>query len=107
MVQFSLQRLTTPWYMPALAVIGVVLVVISLFERRTVWRVLALLAVVLLAGGELALLYALRLPSYTGPITVGRPFPAFEAKRADGTPFTQRDLAGDRNNVLVFFRGRW
>ncbi len=106
-VQFSLERLMLPWYTPTLAALGVVLVVMSLWERRTVWRVFALLAVVLLTGAELALLYAMRLPPYTGPIEVGRPFPAFEARRADGTPFTDRDLAGDRNNVLVFFRGRW
>ena len=37
-----------PWYMPTLASLGVVLVVMSLLERRTVWRVFALLAVVLL-----------------------------------------------------------
>jgi hypothetical protein len=106
-VQISLQRLMAPWYMPVLAVLGVVLVAMSLFERRTIWRLFALLAVVLLAGAELALLYALRLPPYTGPIAEGRPFPAFETRRADGTALTQRDLAGDRNNVLVFFRGRW
>ena len=106
-VQFSLERLIMPWYMPALGLLGVVLVVVSLLERRTVWRVLALLAVMLLTGAELAFLYAVRLPPYTGPIAVGRSFPAFEARRADGTPFTQRDLAGDQNNVLVFFRGRW
>ena len=93
--------------MPALALLGVVLVVVSLLERRTVWRVLALLAVMLLTGAELAFLYAMRLPPYTGPIAVGRSFPAFEARRSDGTPFTHRDLAGDQNNVLVFFRGRW
>jgi len=107
MVQFSLQRLMAPWYMPTLASLGVVLVIVSLLERRTVWRVLALLSVVLLAGTEWAFLYAVRLPPYMGPIAVGQPFPAFETKRADGTTFTQRDLAGDRNNVLVFFRGRW
>jgi hypothetical protein len=106
-VQFSLQRLMLPWYTPALALLGVVLVVMSLWQRRTLWRVLALLAVVLLAGAELAVLQALRLPSYSGPLAVGRPFPAFEAKQADGTPFTQDDLTGDRHNVLVFFRGRW
>jgi hypothetical protein len=106
-VQISLERLTAPWYMPALALFGVVLVAISLAERRTVWRVFALSAVMLLMGAELALFYALRLPPYTGPIVVGRSFPAFEARRADGTSFTQRDLAGDQNNVLVFFRGRW
>jgi hypothetical protein len=93
--------------MPALASLGVVLVIMSLLERRTVWRVLALLVVLLLTGAELALLYKMRLPPYTGPIAVGRPFPAFEARRSDGTPFTERDLAGDQNNVLVFFRGRW
>jgi hypothetical protein len=93
--------------MPALAWLGVVLVVISLWHRRTLWRVLALLAVVLLAVAELAVLHALRLPSYAGPVAVGRPFPAFEAKKADGTPFTRNNLAGDRHRVLVFFRGRW
>src|SRR5438874_7913496 len=98
-VQISLQRLMLPWYMPALALLGIVLVVMSLWQRRTVWRVLALLAVVLLAGAELAVLHAMRLPPYAGPIAVGRPFPAFEAKQADGTPFTQNDLTGDRHHV--------
>jgi hypothetical protein len=105
--QFSLERLIIPWYMPALGLLGVVLVVVSLRERRTVWRVLALVAVMLLTGAELAFLYAVRLPPYIGPIVVGRPFPAFEASRADGTPFTQYDLVGDKNDVFVFFRGRW
>lgn len=106
-VQISLQRLMTPWYMPMMASLGVLLVILSLFERRTIWRLLALSAVTLLAGAEWAFLYATRLPPYTGPIVVGRPFPSFETMRADGTPFTQRDLAGDQNNLLVFFRGRW
>ncbi len=105
-VQISLQRLTVPWYMPALATLGVVLVVVSLIERRTIWRILALGALLLVAGAEWAFLYALRLPPYTGLIAVGRPFPAFETKRADGTAFTERDLAGSQNTVLVFFRGR-
>jgi hypothetical protein len=106
-VQLSLQRLMMPWYMPTLALLGVALVLMSLWKRRTAWRMLALLVVVLLAGAEFAVLHALRLPPYTGPLAVGRPFPAFEARRADGTPFTQDDLTGDRHQVLVFFRGRW
>jgi hypothetical protein len=105
--QIALERLIVPWYMPVLASLGVVLVIISLVERRTIWRILALMLVVLLAGAEWAMIYALRLPSYTGPIAVGRPFPAFETTRADGTAFAQSNLAGDQNNVLVFFRGRW
>ena len=106
-LQLWLQRLTVPWYMPAMAWIGAALVAASLWEKRTVWRVLALIVVVLLGGFEVMALNAMRLPPYTGPVAVGRPFPAFEAKRADGTPFTQVDLAGDRHTTLVFFRGRW
>ncbi len=106
-VQVSLHRLMAPWYMPAMASLGVALVALSLVEKRTIWRVFGLVAVVLLAGAEMAFLYAVRLPPYTGPVAVGRPFPAFETKRADGSMFTQGDLIGDRNSVLVFFRGRW
>ena len=106
-VQLSLQRLSLPWYMPAAALLGAALVAASFWTRRTVWRALALLAVVLLSGAELAALNAMRLPPYAGPIAVGRPFPAFEARRADGTPFTQDGLIGDRHHAVVFFRGRW
>jgi hypothetical protein len=105
--QLYFSRLILPWYMPALALLGVVLVALSLRRRRTVWRALALAAVVLFAGAEAAALNAMRLPPYAGPVTVGRPFPAFEAKRADGSAFTQDDLIGDQNVAFVFFRGRW
>jgi len=106
-IQLSLKRLMLPWYMPAAALIGLALVLASLWLRRTVWRVLALVVVALLAGLEFMALNVLRLPPYTGPIAVGRPFPAFEARRADSTPFTQNDLVGDQDQALVFFRGRW
>jgi FtsH-binding integral membrane protein len=106
-VQISLQRLMAPWYMPVLATLGGVLVIISLREKRTFWRVFAVVGVGLLAAGEWGILLAFRLPAYTGPITVGRSFPAFETSQADGTLFTQSKLTGDRNSVLVFFRGRW
>jgi hypothetical protein len=106
-IQLSLQRLMLPWYLPAAALLGVALVGASLWNRRTVWRVLALAGVVLLAGFELMALNAMRLPPYTGPIAVGRPFPEFEARGADGTTFAQNDLIGDRDHALVFFRGRW
>jgi hypothetical protein len=106
-VQFSLHHLTTPWYMPAAATLGAVLLIVSLWQARTVLRVLALLLVLLLAGAEWMFLLGTRLPAYTGPVAAGQPFPAFATTRADGTPFTQRDLEGDQHNVLVFFRGRW
>jgi FtsH-binding integral membrane protein len=106
-VQLWTLRLIAPWYMPVLATIGVVFLVAALWQRRNVWRVLALLPVVLFAAASWALLLGDRLPAYTGPVTAGQSFPAFATTRADGTPFTQRDLEGNQDNVLVFFRGRW
>jgi hypothetical protein len=106
-VQLSLRRLFLPWYVPAAALLGVALVAASLWKRPSAWRALALAVVALLAGFELLALNALRLPPYAGPVAVGRHFPAFEAKRADGTPFTQNDLTGGQHTALVIFRGRW
>ena len=106
-VQIWAQRLTTPWYVPIAATLGAALLVVSLWRKRTVWRVLALLFLALLAGAEWTFLAATRSPAYTGPVAEGRPFPTFATSRADGQSFTQADLKGDKNNVLVFFRGRW
>jgi hypothetical protein len=99
-------RLSLAWYLPVTGTLGVILVLGSLWQRRTILRVLALLFVLLLAAGEWMLLLE-RLPPYSGPVQAGQPFPPFATLRADGTSFTQRDLEGEKNNVLVFFRGRW
>jgi hypothetical protein len=106
-VQFSMQRLTIPWYMPIAATLGVLLVLASLVQARSVWRVLALLFVVLIAGAEWSFLYAMRLPRYDGPVAEGESFPAFKTALANGSEFTDHDLQGDKNSVLVSFRGRW
>ncbi len=106
-VQMLMQRLAAPWYMPVAATLGVVLVAVSLWQARSVWRVLALVLVVLLAGAEWAMMAKMRLPAYTGPVAAGQTFPEFTTVRADGTPFTQHDLEGGPDNVLVFFRGHW
>jgi hypothetical protein len=111
-VQMWAERLYAPWYVPIAATLGVVLVLVSLVLARTVWRVLVLLLVVALAGFEWYALMGMRAPAYTGPVADGQPMPSFVAtevdgKEPDGKTFTQADLAGDKNNVLVFFRGRW
>jgi hypothetical protein len=109
MVQFNvLQILSTPWYMPLLATAGVVFILLALIQARSIWRIGAFVLVTLLAAGMWALLLVvLNTPPYTGPVTVGEPFPAFATMRADGTTFTQNDLRGDQDTVLIFFRGRW
>ncbi len=105
--QLLTHRLTTPWYVPVAGSLGVLCALVALGQARSVWRGLALVVLLLLAGAEWAVLWGGRLPAYTGPVAVGRPLPAFTTLRADGTPFTQRDLEGGPNHVLVFFRGRW
>lgn len=106
-LELRLGRLMTPWYMPCLATLGITLLVIALRQSRSVWRWLALALVLLLASAQWMFVLATRLPAYSGPATIGKPLPEFTTIRADGTPFTQRDLEGDQENVLVFFRGRW
>ena len=105
--QFSLGRLAVPWYMPILACVGAILIAVSLRRKRSAVRIAALVGVVLLGSLEILALNAMRLPPYEGPIEIGKPFPAFAAKRADGSPLTQADLAGASATAIVFFRGRW
>jgi hypothetical protein len=96
------------WLGPALASVGTALVVLSLWRRLTAWRILALLVAGVITAGQwwLVLSYA-RLPSDTGRVVAQHEMPEFTAYRADRTPFTQNDLKGDKETVLVSFRGRW
>jgi hypothetical protein len=108
MVQvFVFHRLTTPWYVPIAASIGAGLLILSLVQARTVWRVLGVILCVLLAGLEwYFVVWLSKLPPYNGPVEAGKPFPAFTTTLADGSPLKQDDLAG-KKTVMVFFRGRW
>jgi hypothetical protein len=105
--QVWMQWLWAPWYWPIAATLGVVLVIVALWQARSLWRFLGLVLVLLIAGAGWAALIATRLPAYTGPVAAGRPFPVFVSSRADGSAFMQGDLAGPQNTALVFFRGRW
>ncbi len=106
-LQVELHHLTTPWYLPFTALLGVGLVAFSLRRKRNFWRWSALFLVVCLTGFECTFLLATRLPAYAGPLKISQPYPAFQTLRADGAPFTQADLRGNQNTVMVFFRGRW
>jgi hypothetical protein len=107
-VQMRAHILRTPWYAPILATLGLVLLVAALMQARSLWRWAAAVLVGLFAGFQwVAVLVLMNAPPYTGPAEPGRPFPTFATTFADGSPFTQESLKGDRNTVLVFFRGRW
>ncbi len=104
----ALKILVVPWYSPALATLGALLLLVAVARRHGVFRVIVLVLVAAFAGFQWFFLVSLmKLPEYTGPAQAGKPFPAFQAALADGRPFTDADLRDGSRTVLVFFRGRW
>jgi hypothetical protein len=106
-LMFVAKVLITPWYMPLLGTLGVALIVLALMRSRSIWRWTALVIFTLFVGFQWCALLAMRTPAYTGPVKDGQPFPAFATALTDGSTFTQADLQGDQNTVMVFFRGHW
>jgi hypothetical protein len=107
LLMFAAKILITPWYAPLLGTLGVALIVLALTRSRSIWRWTAVVIFTLLVAFQWWALFTMRTPAYTGPVKDGRPFPAFATTLADGSAFTQTDLQGDQNTVLVFFRGHW
>ena len=104
---FAAKILITNWYGPLLGTLGLALIILALMRSRSIWRWTAVVIFTLLVGFQWWALFAMRLPAYTGPVKDGDPFPAFATTLADGSAFTQDDLKGDQNTVMVFFRGHW
>jgi peroxiredoxin len=106
-VQINMERLTKPWYVPVLGAVGAALALYAFVQRRSIVRFLVMGVLVLLAAGEGAMYSMMQLPAYQGPVAVGRPFPAFASKLADGEAFTEANLAGTQGTAMVFYRGQW
>ena len=104
---FAAKILITNWYGPLLGTLGLALIILALMRSRSIWRWTAVVIFSLLVGFQWWALLAMRTPAYTGPVKDGQPFPAFATTLADGSAFTQDDLKGDQNTVMVFFRGHW
>jgi hypothetical protein len=107
LLMFVAKILITPWYATLLGTLGVALIILALMRSRSIWRWTALVIFTLLAGFQWFALIGMRTPPYTGPVTAGQPFPAFATTFADGAPFTNADLQGNQNTVMVFYRGHW
>ena len=106
-VMFAAKILITPWYAPLLGTLGVALIILALMRSRSILRWTAVVIFTLLVAFQWYALLAMRTPAYTGPVRDGQPFPAFATTLASGSAFTQADLQGDQNTVIVFFRGHW
>jgi hypothetical protein len=106
--QLNAKVLIAPWYSPLLATLGLAIIVLALMRSGSVWRWLATGFFTLFAAVQwLFLLVLMATPAYAGPVKSGQAFPPFATTLADGSGFTQDDLKGDQNTVLVFFRGHW
>ena len=108
-VQLAVLKLTvTPWYSPALATIGAIVLLLSSSVRPTIPRVFFFVLVAAFAGLQWhALTNLMKLPEYQGPVAAGKSIPAFTSTSADGKPFTEADLRDGSRRAMVFFRGRW
>jgi len=106
-VQMANRSLTSPLYVPILATLGVALMGWSLVQRRTLWRWFAAGLAVPFAALTWLMFAGMSTPAYTGPATVGSVFPSFETRLASGEGFRAGDLKGDKNTVLLFYRGHW
>jgi hypothetical protein len=107
LLTFAAKILITPWYAPLLGTLGVALIILALMRSRTLWRWTAVVIFTLFVAFQWWVVLAMRTPAYTGPVKDGQPFPAFATTLAIGSTFTQADLQGDQNTVMVFFRGHW
>jgi hypothetical protein len=107
LLMFAAKILITPWYAPLLGTLGVALIILAVMRSRSIWRWTALVIFTLFVAFQWYALFAMRTPAYTGPVKDGQPFPAFATTLADGSAFTQADLQGDQNTLMVFFRGHW
>src|SRR5262249_38468064 len=104
LLTFAAKILITPWYAPVIGSLGEALIVLALMRFRSLWRWTAAAILTLFVAFQWYVVLAMRTPAYTGPVKDGQPFPAFATTLADGSTFTQDNLKGDQNTVMVFFR---
>src|SRR5690349_8970101 len=72
--QLHAKHLSVPWYVPSLTTLGTLLAVAALIRSRSIWRILAVGLLGLLAAAEWHFFTRFgELPAYAGPVTVGQP----------------------------------
>jgi hypothetical protein len=107
-VQLSQSHLSAPWFVPILATAAAFCMAASVWQRRGVFRKVGLVICALLCTFEwFMMLVVFSTPPYSGPAQVGRRLPPFTTALADGTRFSEKDLANGKPTVLLFIRGRW
>lgn len=106
-VQLLLHYRNMPYQALALATPGVILMVVSFWQRGGIVRGIGAVVFAVLCGlFWFMLLVTMRTPAYTGP-QVGQKMPAFATTLASGATFSDDDLAKGQRTLLIFFRGHW
>lgn len=104
---FALKWFFTPWYSPALATVGALVLLGAALRKPGVARVGVFILMAAFAGLQWFFHgVMMRLPEYAGP-KAGESLVAFQAATAEGKPFTDTDLRDGSRRAMVFFRGRW
>jgi hypothetical protein len=107
-VQFSQGHLITPWFVPILGTIGVLVMMLAYLRCHRVWCGILTMLFLGLCGLEWFMLLQLSLlPAYTGPAHPGAALPTFSATLADGKEFSNSALESGKPSILLFFRGHW
>jgi hypothetical protein len=75
LLTFAAKILITPWYAPVLGTLGLALIILALTRWRSIWRWTAVAIVTLFVGFQWYVLFAMRLPVYTGPSEKRRALP--------------------------------
>jgi hypothetical protein len=108
MLQMQLLHvLSVPWYVPILATVGVIMMLVSVVRKRGVVRIIFLVLFTALCSFEWWFMAFSKNPAYAGPAAVGKKIPAFSTMLADGTPISETELEKGIPTAIVFFRGRW
>jgi hypothetical protein len=107
-VQFRMKNLGPAWYVPILSSAGLLLLILSVWRRQGIVRTVFLIFFGVVCSFEwFVFTVTARSPAYTGPAQPGRKVPQFDARLANGSPFTGAELDKATATVLVFYRGRW
>ena len=110
--QLLAKHLFVPWYLPVLGTLGAGSLLFAAIRTRGLWQlipgVLFVLLGLLAAGEWFWLLSFSRVPTYAGPMEVGKPFPTFSTTLADGSKFDEIGLKEYQTDCSwSSFRGRW
>lgn len=100
------KSLSLPYYLPVLALVGMVLMVRESRKSKSITRYVAMGLGFVLTLASLFFVFGMNQSEYKGPAKVGAAVPSFSVFDAQGVKIDSAAIAGDKS-IVVFFRGRF